>query len=681
MLLNNWNPATGLVRDKTKDPSGAFDAIQVTGSLAAATALAEQLGVVSPTDAQQIVNKIGETLLLDLPRYHGLWPHWVKTSPGGEITIVPGTEWSSVDTVIAAIGLLTAQSGLGLDTSGAEKMLQTIGWEDLVLPTGISHGYTYTGDLIPYTWDVFGGESWLVELGYVSVSGRVAPVSYPSPPTANGSGFIDELAWLFVPPPSGEDYWGTDWASYLSEAADNQVTYSPTHYPQSCYAQLGWFGLSAGEVPDPASVPQDQIYQPFGIGGQFSSENDGTKFSGVPVMVPHYAAMIAYLHPQEALKMWDWLIDHGYFSPLSNVESLQFPKDSGCDPSSLVWNQLKGSWNLSLQTLGWGRYLADRTGEIPVLWQATIENPFLHRGYALLIDHQSNPASVETIPIQGAVYIPKDGETSSTPIWKNTQPDCTGLPLNQWRQGGIYLYKGVGSVGSDVDWVKPDSFTRTYPSIAGYACESLDTELFSVLNNIGEALPNFPKTGTGSSSTCRPNRGVISGGGNITTSFEGNAIVKSGLSSLPAARFDITFHYSFGTGLHDYFELNYHKSEWYVCGVGLVKSTALTVESKNWMKIKEESSTLRLVSFTPKSTNESQVRYILTDIQLGTLLEYYRENADYEEAAEAIRRWDGGVRLLNIDDFERKVVNGMWQIVYQGTETQIRGLDCVLNSD
>jgi len=32
MLLNNWNPTTGLVRDKAKDASGEFDAIQATGS-------------------------------------------------------------------------------------------------------------------------------------------------------------------------------------------------------------------------------------------------------------------------------------------------------------------------------------------------------------------------------------------------------------------------------------------------------------------------------------------------------------------------------------------------------------------------------------------------------------------------------------------------------------------------
>ena len=229
MLLNNWNPATGLVRDKAKDASGEFDAIQATGSLAAATASAEQLGFVTRAGAIQVVNRISDTLLLDLPRFHGLWPHWVEVSPMGAITIVQNTEWSSVDTVIAAIGLLDAQSGLGMDTSGTEQMLQAIDWNDLVTPDGISHGYTYSGDLFPYAWDVFGGESWLVELAYAGVTGHVATMAYPAPPTANGSGFIDELAWLFVSPPSGQDYWGTDWTSYRSAAADAQIRYYSTN--------------------------------------------------------------------------------------------------------------------------------------------------------------------------------------------------------------------------------------------------------------------------------------------------------------------------------------------------------------------------------------------------------------------------------------------------------------------
>ena len=170
-----------------------------------------------------------------------------------------GTEWSSIDTVIAAIGLLTAQQALGLDTSGTEQMLRDIDWEDLIKPDGmISMGYTYDGERIPWAWDTFGGESWLVELAYASATGKVAPLAHPSPPTANGSGFIDELAWLFVPPPSGPDYWGTDWTAYRSAAADRQIRYYPSNYPASCFARLGLFGLSAAEVPDPALVPPEQ---------------------------------------------------------------------------------------------------------------------------------------------------------------------------------------------------------------------------------------------------------------------------------------------------------------------------------------------------------------------------------------------------------------------------------------
>jgi len=405
MLLNNWDPATGLVRDKAKDASSEFDAIQATGNLAAATVVAEQLGVINHKDAIQIVNKIGETLLHDIPRYHGLLPHWVKASTTGEYIISEGTEWSSVDTVIAALGLLEAQTSLGLDTSGTEQLLEKIDWDNLVTDNGISHGYTYEGNLIPYAWDVFGGESWLLQLAYASVKGEVASLAYPYPPTANGSGFIDELAWLYVPPPSGKDYWGTDWKSYRLDAAKNQIAFYPTHDPTTCFPQLGLFGLSAGEVPNPHMVSQGSIYQAYGIGGAFSAVNDGSTL-GASAVAPHYSAMIASLHHEEAIRMWDWLITNGYFSPLINVESLAFQSNQNCDPQSVHWNQLKGSWNLSLQTLGWGRYLAERNGQTPILWQAGTSNPLLQRGYDLLAPNGSSLF---------ATYIPKSNEIATAP--------------------------------------------------------------------------------------------------------------------------------------------------------------------------------------------------------------------------------------------------------------------------
>ena len=440
MLMHNWNPATGLVRDKARDASGEFDAIQAAGSLAAATAVAYQLGIVDKADAIQIVDKIGRTLLTDVPRYHGLLPHWVKVSPDGNLIIVENTEWSSVDTVIAALGLLEAQSGLGMDTSGTEQLLKEIDWNNLVLPNGISHGYTYTGDLIPYAWDAFGGESWLVQLAYASATGQVAPLAYPSPPTANGSGFIDELAWLYLPPPSS-DFWGTDWSFYRSSAAGGQIMYFTEYHRASCFFRLGLFGLSAGEVPDPAMVPLNSIYQAYGIGGAFAPANDGSGF-GMLTVAPHYSAMSASVRPEESIAMWDWLIANGLFSPLNNVESMMFPTDINCDAANVVWNQLKGSWNLSLQTLGWGRYLAERNVQTPILWQAVETNPFLQKGYALL------SAGSPSTP----VLTPSNLPTPTPGLWSFERefefPDeaTVGLTIDRSNASGLLVHGQFGTV-------------------------------------------------------------------------------------------------------------------------------------------------------------------------------------------------------------------------------------------
>ena len=58
---------------------------------------------------------------------------------------------------------------------------------------------------------------------------------------------------------------------------------------------------------------------------------------------------------------------------------------------NLQWNQLKGSWNLSLQTLGWGRYLAERDGQVQFCGLPRTHNPMLQRGYTLLASPTSSP--------------------------------------------------------------------------------------------------------------------------------------------------------------------------------------------------------------------------------------------------------------------------------------------------
>ena len=287
-------------------------------------------------------------------------------------------------------------------------------------------------------------------------------MAYPSPPTFNGSGFLDELAFLWAPPPSGLDVWGNDWRAYRSAAAETQIAYFRTHYPTSCLARFGLFGLSAAEGPDPSRVSPADLYQAVGVGGRFKGPNDGSALWGAPIVAPHYAAMIASLRPEEATAMWDWLIQHGYFSPLTNVESLMFDAGTNCDPNQATWNSLKGSWNLLLQTLGWGRYLAERRGETSVLWQAVTVNPFLRNGYRLLAPGgaASAPTMAPTLtpvprpqvpltPI--AVYAPP--LPSETPIAASLDTNlsaCAGKPLYLWRSPGRYEYARGGLTFSTV---------------------------------------------------------------------------------------------------------------------------------------------------------------------------------------------------------------------------------------
>lgn len=367
MLLSNWDTASGLTRDRANYLAGDFDNVSASGMQAAAAVMASHLGFVSQSAAVDIVIATGAGLGA-LPRCHGLWPHFVKNGQ-----IAPGQEWSSLDSIIAIVALLEAQEALGLDTADVEQVLADIDWAGLILPNGtISHGYNHdcTQRLDP-TWEDFGTESWLANFGYAAATGQVAKMDN-TPPTANGSGFIDEEAWLLVPPPA-VDRWGIEWQVYRQQAASNQLAYYEDH---PCYDEPGLFGLSAAEVPDPASVSASQVYQPFGIGGE-SPPNDGSALPGLEhaVIVPHYAALIAPLRPDEASTLWAWMEGEG-FTPLNNVESLMFIDEPVCE--EVAWNALKGSWNLSLQTLGWGRLLAENDNP---LHASVFANDVLRRGY------------------------------------------------------------------------------------------------------------------------------------------------------------------------------------------------------------------------------------------------------------------------------------------------------------
>jgi hypothetical protein len=379
MLLSNWDPASGLTRDSAKWRADVDDRenVSASGAQAAAATLASDLGLISKPDAVEIVTNTAAGLMA-LPRCHGLWPHWVQ---GGQKFPEEEEEWSSIDTIFAIVALLEAQQALGIETAAMEQVLKDIDWAGLILPDGsISHGYNHDcSERLEAGWKDFGTESWLVNLGYASATGDFAEFDHEGP-TYNGSGFIDELAWLLVPPPD-RDRWGTEWKAYSQEAANKQLGYytDPDHY-HACYDQLELFGLSAAEVPDPSILdPDDDVYQPFGVGGtELKPPNDGTDLLGHAVIVPHYAGMIASLRPDEASALWNWMEVTSILTPLNNVESLMFiDEPAACE--EVVWNGLKGSWNLGLQTLGWGRLL---TGSDNPLYTGMLANDILSGGYS-----------------------------------------------------------------------------------------------------------------------------------------------------------------------------------------------------------------------------------------------------------------------------------------------------------
>jgi hypothetical protein len=81
--------------------------------------------------------------------------------------------------------------------------------------------------------------------------------------------------------------------------------------------------------------------------------------------------------------------------------------------------------------------------------------------------------------------------------------------------------------------------------------------------------------------------------------------------------------------------------------------------------------------------DDGQVRLILLDLALGQTEAYYRSHMDQPDAREALHRWDAGVRVRNLDRFERKRLTflGAWHRVYRGTNRDVDGRDVVLTTD
>ena len=318
----------------------------------------------------------------------------------GPPQIVPNTEYSTIDTLIGLGGVLLASQSLGLPTTDIEQAIRNIDWTALTLPDGtISHGYTETGGLLPTGWDTFGGESLLVALFCAASTGEIPTIKVnpADPHTYNGSGFIDELPWLFVDS-IATDAWGVNWLAYRHAAADRQVAYFDRY-------SVPAFGLSAGEPPIPSqfSVAAGQNvaipYVAYGVGGDISA-NDGSDMFNQPVVTPHYSGMVASLDDAASGRMWDWMQNAGLVSPLNSVESLVV-QQWGTNLET-HFHALKGSWNIALEALGAGRALL--ANNYP-LHAASQDNAFVAAGLNT-ITMPSRPATCGVYdPVESKFYL------------------------------------------------------------------------------------------------------------------------------------------------------------------------------------------------------------------------------------------------------------------------------------
>jgi hypothetical protein len=254
-------------------------------------------------------------------------------------------------------------------------------------------------------------------------------------------------------------------------------------------------------------------------------------------------------------------------------------------------------------------------------------------------------APAESLLPSMAVYSSQPSEVSVTPIWDSTQTLCADNQSYMRGSPGTYLYRKTSEHGQSI------YFTQHPESSEGFS----------------DAMKNAPPGMTSS----LPHTS--------STDFVGVQIRKTVLGDLFVLRIETSTTYQFFNSSNlNFSEGIFKRIEWYACGYGLIYFRHSREETLNRSFSSRSESSIELLSFTPQSTNESHVRYIMADMQLGQGVAIYRDHIMDEETAEAVRRWDAGMRAANIQAFERKNVNGQWLIVYVGTQNAVNGQNITL---
>ncbi len=384
-LQRCWSPDTGLVRDRAHIEAGAFDSVPASGyfALAAAALAHESVGVVEPEFARRAVRRLHDTLVT-LPKAHGLLPHFVKRVDG-QLTIHPGTEYSSIDTAICLQSLLLAS--IILDDKGlidsTLRMIRGVDVKALRLGDGaISHGFRTDGlTQLPYGWRDWGGETALVLLmSRMAAPDDLTAVMERTGRVWQGTGFITEIQSLLHPDfdsATPDALSGVSWQEARQQMLAEQKAYFPTHLPESFAAKNGFFGLSAGE----------------GIFGT-SYVVSGVDLKGQTAIHPHYFIMSAALEkdPKAVPQMLRRFAQSGCYHPLGLVETLS------ADGSRRL--PMIGGLNAGFEALGAYHWFAKTAGLENVIYKASRSSPEIRAAMRLFYPHsvaqqQTSPAQVE----------------------------------------------------------------------------------------------------------------------------------------------------------------------------------------------------------------------------------------------------------------------------------------------
>lgn len=354
-----YSPELGFLKDRAHIRDGDFNSIPATGLFALATAMMCQpdVAMVPPDAARAVVKKIWQSVAA-IPTAKGLLPHFAKFINGKPV-IHPGTEFSSVDTAIYYQAMFMAAQMLDDHdtTKAALDRIKMVDFAGLTMADGaICHGVRDDGTtLLKFGWRDWGGETAMVML-LARMGGAYpqAAVMQSGGEPWQGTGFIAEIQSLFHPDFDSnvpDAVSKVNWHEARMNLLTRQKNYFPKALQDSAAAQVGFYGLSAGE-------------------GAYGTtyEVGGVDLPSQQLVHPHYILMSGTLEekPETVYALLHRMERAGWLTPWGLVENIR-ADGSGYLP-------MISALNAGFETLGAYHLLAKAHHQEDSIYKASRES-------------------------------------------------------------------------------------------------------------------------------------------------------------------------------------------------------------------------------------------------------------------------------------------------------------------